>query len=741
MTKCYYCLNKKAQVESVRIPVSRKNSRKDAYGKVTGKPTFTDDLQVGEALYGYIVGSPVAKGKLKKVIFDEEINWEEYVICTYDDISGEKHIPSLGYDEPILVESNIEYHGQPIVLLAHTDLKTLKKAAKKISFEIEEDKPIIDLDDSAHDVLFHRTLTRGDVNAAFEECTFVLEDEYQTQTQEHLYLEPQIIFAEYSSSNRTLHIQGPMQAPFTMKDPVGIIFKKFVDSVVVSPLTAGGAFGGREDYTVQLGIYASLLAIKSNRKIKLRLDRQYDMRQSSKRHPSKTKVKAGFIDNKLHALKIGYTLDGGAYKTISDAVLSRGMLHAGGYRVENILVEGKALKTNKPPNGAFRGFGGPQMFFAVESHIDQCLNTLGIDKVAFYNENLFEGYDKTISGQILSPTFGLKDTFSTLIDNYGYTGLLSEIESYNSSNQQFRKGLGIANIYHGTGYTGYQDIEGTISIQLKLHKNGSIQVQSSAAEFGQGVSTILPQIVSEVLSIPLDIVSISNINTDLTPDSGATSASRATAILGKLAHSVSSKLKKDLNSYTGFDEYMNAVQDLLQENNEIILSESYERSQNLYFDYATLQGDAYESYSLGTLMVVIQTNLLTGETIVERVDAVIDAGLIINQSLAEGQVQGAIMQGIGLALYEDLKYTEKGYINNNLSTYEIPTILETPEVNVQFIEDASYKINFAPRGIGELALAGIAPAVANAIENGIGYRLKRLPITPERLLHVMQDIN
>ncbi|HCQ31406.1 TPA: hypothetical protein DIU27_03440 [Candidatus Collierbacteria bacterium] len=688
-----------------------KTLRKDSLIKSLGTAQYTDDIDIGEFLYGQIVGVPVSKGRLTKIIFDPEYDWNKFVICTASDLEKENLLPPKESDEPILVEDEVNYYGQPAVLLANSDKDILKEATTHISFEFESETATIgiNIDHPVNQVFSSKTLSVGDSQKGMAESEYILEGTYSTAAQEHLYLETQIIVAHFDEETQALFIEGSMQAPFNVRDALLRSFKNRVKEIVVAPHLSGGAFGGREDFTTQIALQASLLAIKSGKKIKLKLDRSYDLPHSTKRHPSITKVKTGIKNNKINSLEVDFLLDGGAYETISSIVLSRAMLHPGSFTSPNILVTGKAVQTNTPPNGAFRGFGAPQIFFAVESHLDHCIRQLVLNEIDFRKNNLLTSESASLSSQKMGG-YGVNLVFEEAIDFCSYENLKLKVKEFNESNRKKKMGLGIASVFHGTGYTGFQDIDTPISVVLRKSVDGGVTIESSVVDFGQGSHTVLSQIVATTLNIPLDRVSVKNINTQITPSSGATVASRTTTVLGTLVEKAASKLLASMGS---------------KEESSVV--ESYHREEP--FDYETMQGHAYENYASATTVSLLEVDLVTYSVKVLDVYMALDVGRIVNRSSAEGQVQGGVLQGIGFALCEEMKISDTGYLNESLSQYAFPSSQETPNIHIKFIEDDTAK----PKGLGEIPICGMAPSIANALEDALGVRYCSLPITPEKI--------
>lgn len=707
--------------------------RKDSLEKALGKLKYSDDYGDDSLWFGVMVGVPVSKGKLKKIEFNKDFGWEGLTVVTSKELAEMKLPSEKESDEPILVKEEVNYYGQPAVLIAGPDKSKLLLAANKISFEFDAEKAILSA--NIHNAIpeeriySEKYITKGDIEKAFNESDFTEERDFATQAQEHLYFETQIVTADFGQENRVLSVEGAMQAPFNVLEGLKTTFRTQTKDVVVTPRTMGGAFGGREDLTTMLAIRASVLAIKSGHKVRMKLDRQQDLLISTKRHPSSSHLKIGVKDGLINALEINFILDGGAYETISPVVLMRSMLHVGAYDIPNVSIRGRSVMTNTPPNGAFRGFGAPQVLFPVESQVDQMIKKHQVDPIEFRSNNLLKRNAVLVSGQSIGEKTSPQETFVELVNYCKYNDLKAEIDKFNSSNSLTKRGLGLATVFHGTGYTGYQDIDGSVEIKLKIKSNGTVNIQTSVTEFGQGSFTVLPKILAEELAIPEILIRVENINTTETPNSGPTVASRTTALLGGLVKKAAKKLKDKLGYYGGFEDYQSRLTSLIGEDGELVINEAYSH-EGLYFDYETMQGHAYEDYSTMALAVITETDLTTYNTKVLRIFAVIDAGKIISLSNAEGQVQGGLTQGLGYALTEEMKMSENGYLNNSVSKYLVPTTLEMPEVMIKFIENESTE----SKGLGEIPLTGVAPAIANAIEDALGIRVNSLPITAEKLL-------
>lgn len=693
---------------------------------------YSDDYSNENLWFGVMVGVPISKGKLLKIDLRKDFDWTDFMVLTGSDIANMDLAEDRESDEPILARERINYFGQPAVLIAGPVKDKVMEAARQVVFSFEEENAVLSAsvkEEIPDERIFsEKNISRGDVQTAFREVDFSEEGYFSTPAQEHLYFETQIVTAEFDEAEKILRVEGAMQAPFNVMEGIKRVFRHQIKDVIVTPRSMGGAFGGREDLTTLLAIRAAVLAITTKHKVRIKMERWQDLLISTKRHPSSSHIKIGVKDGKINALEMNFLLDGGAYETISPIVLMRAMLHVGAYNIPNVSIKGRAVMTNTPPNGAFRGFGAPQVLFAIESVIDQTIRKYQLDPIEFRKNNLIRQNSVLVSGQSIGDQTNPEGIFEELLNFANYQDLRIEVDKFNQDNEMLKRGLGLANVIHGTGYTGYQDIDGSVAINLKIKSNGTIVIGSSVTEFGQGSFTVLPKILAKELNIPEVLISVENLNTKETPNSGPTVASRTTSLLGGLVKKAAKKLKDKLGYYGSFSDYQGRMEQLLGENGAMIINEAYSH-EGIYFDYESMQGHAYEDYSAMSLLVLTETDLNTYNTKVLKIFTVVDAGKIISQSNAEGQVQGGLTQGMGYALTEEMRMSEKGYLNTSVSKYLIPTTLEMPEIAIKFLQNDGEE----SKGLGEIPLTGVAPAVANAIEDALGIRLNSLPITPEKI--------
>src|SRR5262245_24918850 len=362
--------------------------RKEGLAKVTGQARYLDDLVFPDMIFGTTVRSPVPRGVLRRVAFGQGVPWNEFTVVTSRDIPGENVIALILKDQPCLADDKVNHAEEPIVLLAHPDRYLLEEARRAVSFEIDPLPAVLSINDSltcneviwGEDNTFKKCeLNKGSVDEAWETADLIVEGEYETGAQEQLYIEPNGMVA-IAGADESITVYGSMQCPYYVQKALMVLFGLPAGQVRVVQTETGGGFGGKEEYPSMIAAHAALLAWKSRKPVKLVYDRAEDLAATTKRHPSRTRHRTAVRqDGKLLAMDIDFMIDGGAYATLSSVVLSRGTIHASGpYACPNVRVSSRAVATNTPPQGAFRGFGAPQSIFALERHLNRVASQLGL---------------------------------------------------------------------------------------------------------------------------------------------------------------------------------------------------------------------------------------------------------------------------------------------------------------------------------------------------------------------------
>ena len=410
--------------------------RKEGRAKVLGRAQYIDDISLPHMWFGATVRSTIPRGRITSIAFDPSIPWHEFTIVTAADIPGENTIVHLAKDHPCLASTHVNHVEEPILLLAHPDKAVLPAAAAAVRITYEELPAIYTIEESEkkeqiiwgegeHTNTFKTYLMQKDRQPIPEEiwqtADFIVEGEYRTGAQEQLYIENNGVIAEYNPETGVT-VRGSMQCPYYLVHALELVFDLPAEKCRVIQTETGGAFGGKEDFPSVIGSHAALLAMKSGHPVKLCYDRGEDMAATTKRHPSRTRHRTAVSkDGKLLAGEIDFAIDGGAYMTLSPVVLSRGTIHAPGpYHWPYLTVRAKAVATNIPPHGAFRGFGAPQSIFALERHMDKIAKVVGLTPEELRRRNFLSTGDRTATGQILKDPVDMQQLLTRALEESNY---------------------------------------------------------------------------------------------------------------------------------------------------------------------------------------------------------------------------------------------------------------------------------------------------------------------------------
>ena len=744
--------------------------RKEGRAKVIGAAKYVDDLSLPGMWYGATVRSSVARGRIRAIHFSPEIDWTEFAVVRASDIPGENTIVHLTRDHPCLAEREINHPEEPIMLLAHSEKSALLGGLAGVNIEYDELPGVFTIEESEAAVAnndvdrivwdgsrfnatancFKRYLmysgdakpTEDGLVAAFENADFIVEGEYRTGAQEQLYIEPNGVIAECEKDATgrvtSVCVQGSMQCPYYLVHALTLVFALPEDRCRVIQTETGGAFGGKEDFPSVIGSHAALLAMKSGHPVKMIYDRAEDMAATTKRHPSRTRHRTAVSkDGKLLGGEIEVALDGGAYSTLSPVVLSRATIHAAGpYRWPFLRVRSKAMATNLPPHGAFRGFGAPQSLFAIERHMDKIAKVVGLRPEEVRRRNFLATGDCTATGQPLTEPVDMQHMLTRALEESGYHEKLARFAEENR-NSRFKRGVGLAAFMHGSGFTGSGERRLNSLVQVDLLPDGRPRVLVSSTEFGQGTNTILCQVAADTLQLPYDNVTIAQPDTLLVPNSGPTVASRTAMIVGKLVERASRQLLEtlhrsaDLPSKHTPEQFSDAALSYLARHGSLCSSVRYEPVKPVHWDDELYHGDAYPAYAWAVYVAEVAVDLNTYSASVTRFDALQEVGKVMHPVLAKGQIEGGVAQGIGYALYEKCVWKDGRMSNNQMTNYIMPTSADLPEIHVSFEEEPSVHGPGGAKGIGELPMDGPAPAILNAIENATGVSFNSIPLLPE----------
>ncbi|MGB8866768.1 MAG: xanthine dehydrogenase family protein molybdopterin-binding subunit [Candidatus Sulfotelmatobacter sp.] len=723
--------------------------RKEGRDKVTGRSQYVDDMVLPNMLFGATVRSQIPRGRIKKITFGPGVSWDEFVIVSAEDIPGKNCISLIEDDQPCLASEFVNHPEEPILLLAHPNRYLLSKAVEAVSVEYDPLPAIFTIEESerraeiiwGEDNIFKTYLIeKGDVDGVWEKAAYIVEGEYTTGAQEQLYIENNGMIATFDGT-QGITVWGSLQCPYYIHKALMALCNLPAEKVRVVQKETGGAFGGKEEYPSMIAAHAALLAIKSGKPVKIIYDRMEDMAATTKRHPSRTRQRTAVSrDGKILGGEIEFTIDGGAYATLSSVVLSRGAIHAGGpYHWPSVRIRAKAVATNAPPHGAFRGFGAPQSLFAMERHMDRIAQTVGLSPVEIRRRNFLQLGQTTTTEQVVREPISLGKLLDRALDASDYHSKKQRFANHNESDTT-RKGMGIAAFLHGAGFTGSGERYLSSVVGVEGCADGSVRVLVSSTEFGQGTNTVLSQIAAEALSLPYENVSMVQPDTQQVPNSGPTVASRTVMVVGKLVQSAALGIKQTLissnllsESYTA-EEFRAACQHYVSEHGQFRSWSRYEAPDGIFWDDKKYRGEAYAAFAWAVYIAEVTVDLTTYGVSVDDFVALQEVGRVLHPLLARGQIIGGVAQGIGFSLYEKVVWQNGRMQNGQMTNYIMPTSADLPPIRVFFEELGNIYGVYGAKGIGELPMDGPAPAIVNAVEDALGIHFDSVPLLPEDIM-------
>ncbi|HJZ65945.1 MAG TPA: xanthine dehydrogenase family protein molybdopterin-binding subunit [Candidatus Acidoferrum sp.] len=729
--------------------------RKEGRDKVTGRARYVDDMTLPGMIFGATVRSTIPRGKIKKISFGPGIAWDGFVIASASDIPCKNCIALILEDQPCLANGAVNHPEEPILLLAHADRHLLRKAVDAVSIEYERLPALLAMEESeskkeiiwGEDNVFKTYLIeKGEVDSVWKDAAHIVEGEYRTGAQEQLYIENNGVIAAYDAE-AGVTVWGSLQCPYYVHKALMALFGLPAEKVRVIQMETGGAFGGKEEYPSMISAHAALLAKKSGRPVKIIYDRAEDMVATTKRHPSRTRHRTAVDANgKILGGEIEIAMDGGAYATLSSVVLSRGTIHAGGpYYWPHVRVRAKAVATNTPPHGAFRGFGAPQTIFAMERHMDRIARAVGVSPIEIRKRNFLKTGMTTITEQEIREEIDLSGLLDRAVKLSNYDEKRKEFGAVKNGQ---KKGMGVAAFLHGAGFTGSGERYLNSMVGVEGLADGTVRVLVSSAEFGQGTNTVLCQVAAQELVIPYELVTIAQPDTTVVPNSGPTVASRTAMIVGKLVQSAARGLKQTLigsgflqGTYTP-EEFRKACKEFVAVRRALKSYSRYEAPPGIYWDDSKYKGEAYSAFAWAVYIAEVAVDPVTYGVSVEDFVALQEIGRVLHPLLAEGQIAGGVAQAIGFALYEKVVWQEGRMANNQMTNYIMPTSVDLPPIRVFFEQNGNVHGAYGAKGIGELPMDGPAPAIVNAVEDAMKIRFDSIPLMPEdifRATTVRQD--
>ena len=753
--------------EPVRAPegkvVGQRVPRVDGIPKVRGTDIFGADGSPPEALVARVVRSAYPRAAFEFGDLEAFVESHEGVeaVFTASDIPGRNWFGVIAplADQPVFAEREARYRGEAVALVVGVpevmdalDLTTFPVEWKELPPLMSTEEALADGAPLLHstrdqNVLIRGRVERGDLEAAFASADMVIEGEFATGFIEHAYIEPEAGFARRIGDRLELHVTT--QTPHMDLLEVAEILALDPAQVRIVPTAVGGGFGGKLDISLQP--FLALAAWRLDRPVRMTYTRPESMMSTTKRHPAQMKLKVGATaEGRLLAMDFEATFNTGAYASWGPTVANRVPIHAGGpYVYDAYRARTAAVHTNCPPSGAFRGFGVPQAAIAQECLFDEVADAVGIDRLEFRLRNALTARQPTVTGQVFEAGVGYVDCLEALAPIW--KSARAEAAAFNERSNGSKRGVGVAGLWYGCGNTA---LPNPSTIKVGLDKQGRIVLFQGAVDIGQGANTVISQICADSVGVPLEAVIRVGADTDTTPDAGKTSASRQTYISGNAAFAAGQSLRRQLLALAGASEEssfeINGAGFLVHDRGEVkrldlealpVVEGNLVAVAVGTYDPPTTaldekgQGDPYAVYGFGAQLTELEVDLELGTVRLLKITAAHDVGRAVNPGLLEGQIEGGIAQGIGMALMEE-------YIpgrTENLHDYLIPTIGDVPEVVSILVESHDPRGPYGAKGIGEHSLIPTAPSILNALRDAIGVGIRTLPATPDRVLAAIRS--
>ncbi|MDN3015627.1 xanthine dehydrogenase family protein molybdopterin-binding subunit [Paenibacillus sp. BSR1-1] len=704
--------------------ISTSVPKKDHKGKVSGQLPYISDVKVENMVYGVLVRSPIAYGKIKSIQLPTLP--EGYEAVGAEHISGPNYVKIIQEDQPIFANEWVNYIGEPILMLVGKDLNTLYRLLDEVKIDFEEHQAVYTLDEAIQQksatgitmASYEFGESLENISAIEQGAHQIIEEEYDTGYQEHVYLEPQGMLAIYREDE--IVVQGSMQCLYYIKNALISALDCGADEVRVVQSPTGGGFGGKEEFPSMMACHVAVAAKAVKKSVMLVFDRSEDMVVTTKRHPAKLNYRTALDkEGNILSMCVDIYLDGGANAGLSQVVLQRALINSAGvYKIPHFHAKGYVLKTNTVPNGAFRGFGAPQSFAGIESHIGHLSKLGNFDPLEYKRKYLVKQGDPTITKGIFRDPILVEDMIEDLLTASQYKTKKAEFQHNNPQNLRYKKGIGTSLFLHGCGFTGSGERDHIkATVKLLKSKDDLVSLKISNSDMGQGIYTTLSKIVAKELDLPYERVLYPDPDTKEVPDSGPTVASRTTMIVGKLLERAAKKLKTQWQS--GVEQ--EAV-------------EHYVHREMIPWDEKTFTGDAYPAYSWGVNIVEVEVDTLTGNVKLEKVYGNYEVGKVIDERIMKGQIDGGLAQGLAYGYLEKMTSKEGRIQQKSISDYGPPTAMDVVSIDSKVFDNPYADGPYGAKGAGELTLIGGAPAVQAAIEDALQTSFQQIPITPEVII-------
>lgn len=713
-----------------------------AWEKALGLTKFAADITPAKCVHLKVVRSDKSHALILDIDPKEALFFPGVLaVFTAKDIEGSNRIGPILRDQPVLADEKVRYFGEAIAVVAAETLETAEKAALKVALNYQELNSVFDPVEALQpqspklhgntNLLSGMQIQKGNIQEGFARADVMVEYSYETPFNAHGYLEPEAGVAWRDNEGRIV-IRLSTQNPHENQAQVAAALGLEPEKVRVIQAPTGGSFGGKMNHHV--AAILALAVLKLGRPAKLVYRASESLISTEKRHPFKLTFKTGATKNgKLTALEAELIANTGAYASYGKAVLERAHIHATGpYEIPHVLVRGSCVYTNTAPAGAMRGFGAPQVSFAVESQMDMLANKLRIDPFDLRRINIFRKGSLTATGQKLEASVGAEESLKAIEPYYRQAVSWAGDSENRLISSYSKRGVGLATIFFGIGEAGWKNPS---KIGIRITPDGWLELLSGAADMGQGVFSTLTQIAAETLEMPLECFRVVTPDTHLTPNAGPTEASRQTMVSGRATQQAADSLKKALesiapksgNQKSSWREYLSCLYDLCMRKGIPVEHFGYFKPSIQPIDKAG-QGKPHLAYAFASHLAQVEVDMDTGAVRVLRLVSAHDVGRAINPLTLEGQIEGGLIMALGFALKEEFKPG----LTRKWSQYQLPRTTDLPEIINLIIEDQNPDGPFGAKGIGEVPAVGPAAAIVNAVANASGVRVSRLPLTPDQ---------
>ena len=738
----------------------------DAIHHVRGESIYVDDVAPPQGmLHAVVVGSPVAKAKILKLDVSAALSLDGVShVLTHTDIPGDNQIGAILPDEELLAMEHVAYIGHPVAVVIARDFETARLAAKLVTIELETQRPIVDpreAFEAGELIVPARTFAMGDVEQGFASADVIVEGTCEIAGQEHLYLETQRARATPQEGDR-LTVCTSSQSPYAVQKAVACILKLPLHKVEVDVRRLGGGFGGKEDQATAWACIAALGARISGKPVQIVLNRVDDLQMTGKRHPYSADFKLGLMrDGTLVSYDAKLYQNSGARADLSTAVLERSLFHAtNSYRIPHVKVMAACCRTNLQPHTAFRGFGGPQAMFVIESAIAKAAEQLGMTREEIQRKNMLVDGDVFHYGQTIERAQG-ETCWEDAMQGFEFEGLKQEVRAFNARKGRLRKGISVMPVCFGISFT--KKFLNQAGALLHVYGDGSVSLSTGGVEMGQGVNSKLRDIAAQALGIRSDRVFLEATNTTRVANMSPSAASATTDLNGNATLNAVEQLLERLLGMVAqkmgvHPERLSMQDDLVMMDgqptdwswprvateaylNRVDLSaHGFYATPDLDFDLETEKGRPFAYHVWGTAITTVTVDCLRGTYTMDRVRLTHDLGRPINPLVDLGQIEGGLAQGIGWMTLEELAYNQDGrLLSSALSTYKAPDGDFLPEVDIRWIQSDNPTGPYGSKAVGEPPLMyGIGAwfALRDAIK-GFDERCEvpfHSPMTPERVL-------